>query len=301
LPEAGASGLIGKLALGTVQWGMSYGIAGRGQPSSAEVGAILAAGRRAGISLLDTAHGYGTSEAVIGAHAAATAPMRVVTKTRAVRRARITAADLEAVEIALEDSLKRLQRPSVAAVLVHDAGDLLCPGADGLWRLLERFRGDGKTERIGVSVYNPLQCRAITAAFPVQIVQLPFNLYDQRFLESGVLAGLKSGGVEVHARSAFLQGLLLMAPEALPPHFDSIRDHHRRFHDWARTHEVSPLTAALDFCLCQPAIDHVVVGCENVGQIEEILRAATAKAPLMSGPSFALADVNIIEPSRWPK
>jgi aryl-alcohol dehydrogenase-like predicted oxidoreductase len=294
LPEAGASGLIGKLALGTVQWGMSYGIAGRGQPTSAEVGAILAAGRRAGISLLDTAHGYGTSEAVIGAHAAETAPMRVVTKTRAVRAASITAADLE-------DSLKRLQRPSVSAVLVHDAGDLLCPGADGLWRLLERFRGDGKTERIGVSVYNPAQCRAIAAAFPVQIVQLPFNLYDQRFLESGVLAELKSGGVEVHARSAFLQGLLLMAPEALPPHFDSIRDHHRRFHDWTRTHQVSALAAALDFCLQQPAIDQVIVGCENVGQIEEILRAAAAQAHLMSGPSFALADVNIIEPSRWPK
>jgi aryl-alcohol dehydrogenase-like predicted oxidoreductase len=280
---------------------MRYGIAGRGQPTSDEVGAILAAGKRAGIAMLDTAHGYGSSESVIGAHEAATAPMRIVTKTRAVRRDRITAADLDQVEAALEESLKRLRRPSVYAVLVHDAGDLLCPGADILWQALERFRAAGKAERIGVSVYNPAQYRSLAAAFPLDIIQLPFNLYDQRFLETGALADLQSRGVEVHARSAFLQGLLLMAPDALPPHFDGIRDHHRRFHGWAGAHRLSPLAAALHFCLQQPAIGRVVVGCENAGQIEEILTAAAVDAPLQSDPSLALTDVDIIDPSRWPK
>ncbi|MHB1204283.1 MAG: aldo/keto reductase, partial [Rhodospirillaceae bacterium] len=225
----------------------------------------------------------------------------IVTKTRAVRSSRIEDADIDAVEAALEESFRRLRRASVYAVLVHDAGDLLVPGADRLWKLLERYRAAGSIGRIGVSVYNPGQCEAIAAAFPVEVVQLPFNVYDQRFLESGVLADLKARGVEVHARSAFLQGLLLMPPDALPPHFDTIRDHHTRFHAFAHAHGLSPLAAALTFCLSQADIDHVVVGCEKVGQIEEILTAAAAEPPLVFPESFALTDVNIIEPSRWPK
>lgn len=279
---------------------MNYGIAGRGQPDAAEVGAILAQAARAGISVLDTAHAYGSAETVVGAQSLA-ASMRIVTKTRTVRSSRIENADCEAVEAALEDSFRRLRRSAVYAVLVHDAGDLLVPGADRLWQLLERHRAAGSIERIGVSVYDPAQCRAIAAAFPLEIVQLPFNLYDQRFLESGALADLKAGGVEIHARSAFLQGLLLMPPEALPAHFDSIRSHHARLHAFARAHGVSPLAAALNFCLRQPDIDHVVVGCEKVGQIEEILAAAALQAPLLFLESFALTDVGIIEPSRWPK
>ena len=299
-PDPRISNACAKLALGTVQWGMSYGIAGRGQPEAAEVGAILAAATRAGISVLDTAHAYGSSEEVIGTQSLA-APMRVVTKTRPVRSSRIETAACDAVEAALEQSFQRLRRSSVYAVLVHDAGDLLVPGADRLWKLLERYRAAGSIGRIGVSVYTPAQCRAVAAAFPLEIVQLPFNIYDQRFLESGALAELKAGGVEVHARSAFLQGLLLMPPAALPAHFDGIRDHHARFHAFAATHGVSPLKAALAFCLRQADIDHVVVGCEKVGQIEEILTAAAVEAPLLLPQSFALTDVNIIEPSRWPK
>ena len=305
LPEASSSAATAlnpcaKLALGTVQWGMNYGIAGRGQPNANEVEGILAAATGAGISVLDTAHAYGAAEEVIGAQRL-TAPMRVVTKTHAVRSSHIDSAACDAVEAALEESFHRLRRPSVHAVLVHDAGDLLVPGAERVWALLERYRAAGKAGKIGVSVYNPAQCRAVAAAFPVEIVQLPFNIYDQRFLETGVLAELKSSGVEVHARSAFLQGLLMMLPEKLPPYFDSMRSHHARFHGWAREHHLSPLAAALGFCLRQPAIDHVVVGCEKVGQIEEILTAAAAEAPLLSGQSFALSDTDIIEPSRWPK
>ena len=299
MPEATTADRHGKLALGTVQWGMSYGIAGRGQPSAAEVGDILAMGNRAGLTVLDTAHAYGSSEEVIGAQD--TAGMQIVTKTLAIRSSRIESAEIAAVEAALKESFTRLRRSSVHAVLVHDAGNLLIPGADGLWKLLERYRDAGRIGRIGVSVYDPAQCRAIASAFPLEIVQLPFNVYDQRFRESGVLSELKARAVEVHARSAFLQGLLLMPPASLPGHFNAIRDHHARLHDWFRAHRMSALAGSLHFCLQETHIDRVVVGCEAAAQLGEILDAAAAAAPSMLQTPFALADPDIIEPSRWPK
>lgn len=300
LPEAAApANARAKLALGTVQWGMSYGIAGRGQPSAAEVGDILALGKRAGITMLDTAHVYGSAEKVIGAQD--TAGMRIVTKTLKMRPSRIESAEIAAVEAALEDSFARLQQASVYAVLVHDADNLLIPGADRLWKLLERYRDAGRIGRIGVSVYDPAQCRAVASAFPVEIVQLPFNVYDRRFRESGVLSELKARAVEVHARSAFLQGLLLMSPESLPRHFDAIRGHHARLHAWFGAHNMSALAGSLHFCLQEAHVDRVVVGCETAAQLGEILDAAAAEAPSMLQTPFALTDPNIIEPTRWPK
>lgn len=290
-----------KLALGTVQWGMRYGITGRGQPDSGEVAAILAAARTAGVSLLDTAHAYGSAEQVIGGLPVAAQAFDIVTKTLPLRTPEISAAQCAAVEAALEESLARLHRAAVYAVLAHDAGDLLAPGGDRLWKILERFKSAGKIRRIGVSVYNPDQCRAMAAAFPIEIVQLPLNIYDQRFLTSGVLDALKARGVEIHTRSAFLQGLLLMPPAELPPHFTTIRDHHTRLEGVFAAQGLSPLTGALRFCLDQPLVDRVVVGCETAAQFAQIQAAATAPAPDVLYSDFALADPAILEPSRWPK
>ncbi len=280
---------------------MRYGIAGRGQPDSREVGAILAAARAAGVSMLDTAHAYGSAEQVIGELHAAARDFDIVTKPPPVRAAAIDGAHCAAVEAALEESLGRLRREAVYALLVHDAGNLLMPGADRLWALLARFRAAGKVGRIGVSVYNPEQCAAVMERFPIEIVQLPLNIYDQRFLASGALAALKARGVEVHARSAFLQGLLLMAPADLPPHFTAIRGLHARLGGLYAAHGMSPLAGALHFCLGQPLVDRVVVGCETAAQFQEIRAAAAGPAPAVLYSEFAVADPALLEPSRWPK
>lgn len=280
---------------------MRYGIAGRGQPAPSEVAAILEAARIAGVRVLDTAHAYGSAERVIGDLQAAAASFDITTKTLAVKTPSIDDEQCAAVAAALEQSLRRLRRPSVDAVLVHHPADLLARGGDRLWRVLERFRADGKTRRIGVSVYNPDQCRAIAAAFPIEIVQLPFNIYDQRFLEAGVLAELKARDVEIHTRSAFLQGLLLMAAGVLPPHFSAIRERHATLHGMFAAHGMTPLAAALHFCLSQPLVDRVVVGCETAAQFAEIAAAAAGPAPAMLYSDFAVTDAHIVEPSQWPK
>jgi aryl-alcohol dehydrogenase-like predicted oxidoreductase len=293
--------LCGKLGLGTVQWGMRYGIANRlGRPEATEVTQILQAAWQAGISLLDTAYVYGDAESVIGQNVDKAQDWHFVTKTLPIQSK--VFGDVEATDLygAFDESLKRLRRSSVYGLLVHSAESLLSPGADRLWGVLQEIKTKGFASKIGVSVYEPDQLNQILDSYQIDIVQLPFNLYDQRFLQTGLLDRLKLSGVEVHVRSTFLQGLLLMPVEQLPEKFTAIRDHHIHYQRQCGVSGITPLQASLRFCLNQSKVDRVIVGCETLSQFTEILKAAReAKTCLPAPESFALEDDFAIDPRRW--
>ena len=164
---------------------------------------------------------------------------------------------------------------------------------------MKSVKAAGKADKIGVSVYSPHELRLVLQRFPdIELVQLPFNIYDQRFARSGLLDLLQARHIEVHARSAFLQGLLLMEPERLPERFNSIRQHQARMHAWVRQHGLTPLAAALAVCVNDSRIAFVVVGCDSVAQIEEILAAADCSVP-PGLDRFAITDEHVIDPSTW--
>lgn len=290
-----------KLALGTVQWGRPYGIANHtGQPTSDEVGRILDLAYVSGVALLDTAHGYGTAEAVLGRWAAGKR-FRLVTKVPRIAGRKLDAETIAGVESQFRESLRRLGVSTVYGLLLHHADDLDLDGADELWAMLSHLKAAGLVEKIGVSVYHPRQLVRLAGNWPIEIVQLPFNLYDQRFLSTGWLAKLKSAGVEIHARSIFLQGLLVTSGERLAPFFGRMRGHHDRlFRRWKEL-GISPVTGALGFALAEPNIDYIVVGCEKLGQLQDLLDV-TARQPLVLTDSsmFALTDESYLDPSQWP-
>jgi aryl-alcohol dehydrogenase-like predicted oxidoreductase len=295
-----------RIGLGTVQWGMPYGIANTtGQPAGAEVANTLRRGRQVGINLLDTAAAYGAAEARLGESDAAAQGFQIVTKTAPVNSDTIGGNDVAAVLAAFARSLQRLKCGHVYGLMAHHADSLLAPEGARLWDALQELKRQGLVARIGVSVYTPAQLSGILDRFPIEIVQLPFNVYDQRFLRAGLLDRLQASGVEVHARSAFLQGLLLMPSDRLPGQFEAIREHHRRFHDKVAAAGLSPLAGSLGFCLAQPQIDKVIVGCESTSQLDGILDVVDHGNFCDHDPIFkqlelfALDDEAIINPSRW--
>ena len=299
---------LGKLALGTVQFGMPYGITNTsGQPVLGEVSDILTRAAQVGLSLLDTAHAYGEAESVLGDLLPSDNPLRIVTKTRPIGRPQIGAAEVEAVADGFALSLSRLCRPNVYGLMVHYAEDLLAPGGEQLWAVMDEARQAGKVERIGVSVYTPEQARQLLERFPLGLVQLPYNIYDTRFDEGGLLDELAAAGVEVHVRSVFLQGLLLSPTTALPQHFAPVRDHHQRFTQWLAQAGLDPLAACLAPALAHPAIRAVVVGCQSLEQFDEIhqaaLRASQVGAETVAelAKTFALNDESFVNPAKWPK
>jgi aryl-alcohol dehydrogenase-like predicted oxidoreductase len=206
-----------QLGLGTVQFGGDYGVSnpgGRTPPD--EVARILALAEREDIGLLDTAALYGDSEAVLGGALRRGHKFRIVSKTLKFDAARISQADASALRAGFENSLRRLRQDRLYGLLVHAAADLLRPGGELLWAALNELKREGLVEKIGVSVYTGEDIEAILLRFRPDLVQLPLSVLDQRLIAGGQLARLKAQAVEIHARSIFLQGLLLMEDAELP-------------------------------------------------------------------------------------
>lgn len=295
-----------KLGLGTVQWGTDYGIANRSGKAGADtVAAILQRARAARVAILDTAAAYGTAEEALGTQQIA--GFDLVTKTLPLKGldTSVSGAAQQVRERFLY-SLELLKTDAVYGLLVHHASDLLGPSGDALWRVMSDLRAAGVAKKIGCSVYAPQELELLMARYPIDLVQLPYNVFDQRFETSGALATAKAKAVEVHARSAFLQGLLLMSSAELPPHFDAIRAHHATFAALCQTERLSSLCAALQFSIGCELIDKVIVGCERLEQWEEILDAASGDAALSGSvrsrfAALRLEDQTYTNPGRWPK
>jgi aryl-alcohol dehydrogenase-like predicted oxidoreductase len=291
-----------RIGLGTVQFSMNYGISNRaGQPSKDEVAAILVRAVALGVGYLDTAPAYGDAETMLGRLLPEGHGLRIVTKTPLVPDERIEARHGRQWLESFERSLGRLRIDSVYGLLVHQAADLGKPGWQHLVEALHVLKTRGLVGRVGVSVYDEQQLALAESRFRLELVQLPFNALDRRPIASGLLARLKARGTEVHARSVFLQGLLLMAPSELPEFFQPMRSALTGLHEeWARR-GLSPVAACLAFALRQTEIDAAIVGVNRPAEFAEI-EAAVAAAGEIDAELGAVPEVAPIylDPSRWP-
>jgi aryl-alcohol dehydrogenase-like predicted oxidoreductase len=286
---------VTRLALGTVQFGLRYGVANEsGQIASAAIAAILQLAATAGLDTLDTGISYGESEANLGS--VGVNGWRVITKLPSLH---CDTADVdEWVETQIRGSLLRLRVEQLEAVLVHRAEDLLTERGAEYLRSLQRIKRDGLTRAVGVSVYSPNELERLCTRWCPDLVQAPYNVLDRRLLSSGWLERLRRHGVRVHVRSAFMQGLLLMSDRHRPKWFTPWNPLLNRWLAWCREHEMQPLRAALGFALAQDGIERVVVGVDSVQQLDEILRNASTAAPVLPD-DLCSQDLELIEPRRW--
>ena len=286
-----------KLALGTAQFGMSYGIANTGgQVLPSEVKLMLQQASASDIDILDTAIVYGESEMRLGQIGIEN--FKVVTKLPAVPKAYLDIK--EWVKFEFEGSLSRLGVSNVYGLLLHRSDELLGPSGHELYKALNLLKQRGLVKKIGVSIYSPNELEALKNDFSFDLIQAPFNLIDQRLLHSGWMKKLKDSGVEIHTRSTFLQGLLLMKEIDIPPKFSPWKHLWKKWHDWLTENNVSALQGSLAFALSFPEIERVVVGADNHHQLMEIINATNnlLNADL---PNLVSADENLINPVNWSK
>jgi aryl-alcohol dehydrogenase-like predicted oxidoreductase len=287
---------VGKrLALGTVQFGMPYGLANnQGQVNRDEAAAIIARATAAGIDTLDTAVAYGTAEQCLGE--IGVSDWRIVTKLPG----NATAAKdvLGRVECLVSESLARLRVENLFCMMLHQPSELLGPQGDALYKALEALKRSGLIEKIGISIYSPDQIETICARYAIDLVQAPFNILDRRLIETGWLDRFSHEGIELHARSVFLQGLLLMSPSARPVKFQRWAELWDHWDTWLGENNLTPLAACLRYALSQPGISRVIVGIDSLIQFDQILKAAEGDSLLRSdGPSSK--DPDLLNPSRW--
>ncbi len=289
------SGYIRKIGLGTAQWGMPYGVSNRlGQTSTEEISRILKIANQSGISLLDTASAYGNAEQAIGA--ADITSYKVITKTPKFGSNNLSNTDT--VLKTFKISLERLNLHSTYGLLVHDASDLLSKNGESIIRQLMEIKAEGLTTKVGVSAYNAAQIENILNHFKPDIVQIPINVFDQRLIRDGTIKKLSDLGIEIHARSTFLQGLLLMSVDEIPKYFSRWLPVISAWQKYCKDQTISPLHLAMDFVGKIPEVSYVLVGIQNHKQLCEIIEGPSISNNINLD-KFANDDQRLVDPSRW--
>lgn len=285
-----------ELGLGTVQFGVDYGITNAsGELSDDVVVEMLRVAQKTGLTLFDTAADYGSSQKRLGHFFPPGDRPKYVTKFSLPTNGAVPTA-----ENLYGASRTQLGAETLHAVLFHKLSDLADSRCGQAVQILRGARESGVVSRIGVSVYNARDLDIALDVFPdLDIVQLPASILDLRLLESDVVSHLRESGVEIHVRSVFLQGLLLLDPERLTPYFQGLQPALRFLHQRALDQKVSIMTLLLGAMRQHPAIDAVLVGATSVGELEVITRSwgmANQTERLQIPPVPA----ELLDPRNWP-
>jgi aryl-alcohol dehydrogenase-like predicted oxidoreductase len=281
-----------ELVLGTAQFGLAYGVAGRSAPlSDAEARAVLAAAAARGVRWLDTAPAYGDIEQRL-ASLCGDLPFEIVSKLPALPTDARGQGAADLVVAAVRRSRARLGS-RLKVLLFHRAEDLLREDAELLWRAVSR-QADDEGIHIGVSCYQLDTLREIQTRWPVQAAQLPGNALDQalRSLNPAEAPPL------VQSRSAFLQGLLVMPEDQAVRRLPAASQALQRWHAWCRSRSMDPLSAALAVVKGFSAVGQCVVGVDNLSHFEQIASAWEHCTPAVE-PGLACSDLSVTDPRQW--
>ncbi|MCP4370274.1 MAG: aryl-alcohol dehydrogenase [Deltaproteobacteria bacterium] len=292
-----------KLGLGTVQFGNGYGISNQnGKTPLSEVESILQFANENEISVIDTASLYGDSESVLGMMLPQQHNFRIITKTPFFKKSRISSFDANNLKETFYKSLNRLRQSKVAGLLIHNADDLLTEGGELLFSALQELKQEGFIGKIGVTVYTREQIDGLLESYIIDLMQVPINVLDQNLINNGQLVRLKKKNIEIHARSVFLQGLLLMNPASIHSFFDPIKPILCKYQNFLISHSLTPVECALAFVKGISEIDFVIIGVNNLEQLKINLSSFNKKYDnyiLDEFKAFSINNPEFLNPSLW--
>ncbi|MCA9263254.1 MAG: aldo/keto reductase [Planctomycetales bacterium] len=297
---------VSQICLGTAQIGLSYGIANRnGRMSDAGCHALLERALEHDITRWDTAPAYGDAEQRLGGFLRSHRrrdDVQIVSKLPAMPTNMSLDEFGRWATQTLDASRRDLGVERLAAWLVHDPHLPKLLG-NVLWDLLAAQLDRGAVERVGVSIYDLDDWGQAIASPVTTAIQLPLSLLDQRFAAPPVSSTCTDRTLDVYARSVLLQGLLTLSPKDLPPYFAPWRADVQRLHDWLNRRGWTPTTAAIPFALAQPHVRWVVIGVDNVEQLDHNLTMCARRWPVDWNAEFRKLfgglDVTLLEPRRW--
>ncbi|WP_405208896.1 aldo/keto reductase [Aquimarina sp. LLG6339-5] len=275
--------LNSKIGLGTVQFGIDYGISNaQGKTSNEEVSTILNYAKSIGIEYLDTAPAYGDAEKTLGFNDLSS--FKIVSKF-----ININSSDLESQ---LKQSLDNLNISKLYGYIAHRPNEFL--DNMGSWDILQSHKQEGVIERIGFSLNNVKELDTLLIAGMIpDLVQVPYNYFDRRFEDS--IKILKKNGCEIHTRSTFLQGLFFCDPSTLDNHFDEAKALLTTLKEYGN--DLPKLL--LKFCLEKDFIDNVIIGVNNIEQLKQNMEDWKNSPGHLNDIEFNMPD-RILIPSMWP-
>jgi aryl-alcohol dehydrogenase-like predicted oxidoreductase len=284
---------MNRIVLGGAQLGLPYGILNGGETlSREEVARILDTAVDHGIDSIDTAIAYGQSESIIGE--TSQNRFKIISKLPPLP---VDISNVsEWVHSQVQGSLSRLKCTSLDALLLHRPQDLTGAHGAELYAVIGSLMAEKMIHRFGVSIYSPVDLEGIIGTFGIHVVQAPLNVFDRRIL--GVTDQLSALNIEVHARSVFLQGVLIASPKDRPQRFEPWSEHFALFDEWVRSSGVSAMACCLGFALQQPGIAKLVIGTTSAESLDEIMNSIPNS--VLEVPTHLQSSVEqLIDPRFW--
>ena len=283
--------LSNKLILGTVQFGLSYGINNStGKVSKADVSTILAEAKANGISMLDTSYAYGDSELVFGELLENDNHFKIVSKLP-----RTT----ENPKFIFEETTQRLKKSKLYGYLVHHFDYFKENRA--IWTDIQSLQQEGLIEKAGFSLYHPSELEYLFSQnIDFNIVQIPYNLLDRTF--EPYLKALKHRHIEIHIRSVFLQGLFFKPVDELPEKLKPLKPYLLIMNEFCKEQNISMEELALNGVIHHPAIDGVLVGVDNPVQLQKNIKSIWTGIPeKVSGfmDTLKVKEKELLDPVNW--
>lgn len=281
-----------KLAIGTAQFGLNYGISNKtGVVKNSEIKKILKTAQKADIEIVDTAQSYGNSEEKLGY--ANVKKFKTITKIR-------PNIEISNIEDSIKKSLDLLKFNKLYGILYHEYSDFI--KNEKSFEILNNIKDKGFASKIGFSLYYTKDLEYLLKRnIKFDILQIPFNIFDQRFKPYFPI--LKNKNIEIHTRSAFLQGLVFLNPYKLSSHFKKYISLFSSFQNKIKSFNYSVQSVCLQYIYSQSEIDNIVLGiCSNdelESNIRYILEPKINNETLIEFDSFKIDDENIILPFNW--
>ncbi len=286
--------LANKLGIGTLQFGQKYGIANKeGKVKTSEVKKIKTLAENNFINIIDTANVYGDSEKRLG--------KLNFSKFKLVSKLPVSAPPKNRfswVSASIKKSLRNLKVDRIYCMHVHNTKYLLDKNGHQIYNGLKIAKEKGIIKKIGVSIYTVQELKKIISKYEIDLVLIPFNIFDQRTLKSNILKELKSKNIEIHTRTTFLQGLLLLKKNEVPSKFYKYQKYFSNFDRLQKKLKLSKFEICLRYALSNKYIDKVVVGMDNSKQFKMLIKSAGYLKTKISSVD-ASKEINLINPAKW--
>ena len=284
-----------KLILGTVQMGLPYGISNiSGKISLKNSFEILAYAFDCGIEILDSAEAYGNAHEVIGAFHEKHPEKLFKVITKLPHQSDIN------IEEKVDEYLNELRVDHLHALLFHSFSSYKS-NLDN-FDDLRRLKLDKKIKNIGVSVYTNEEVEAVTLNEDIDIIQLPFNLFDNINLRGDILEKAKSKGKTIHTRSALLQGLFFKNPDDQNETVRNLKNELTLLSGISKKYNTSISQLALSYCMQQITIDNVLIGVDSINQLKDNIQSVNYRIKpeaINEINMIKVKNLDLLNPSLW--
>lgn len=295
------------LRLGTVQFGQNYGINGQKQPSCEDAIKMLDYAVHNGVSNIDTAFAYGTAEDVVGAFLS----QKIVSRDKLNISSKLAPNVLDEIQPEnyekkiinlIKVQLKRLCTDYLDVYMYHSAHYVY---NEALLKALQTVKKHGFAKLVGVSVYEPEEAKVGLNSPYVDFIQLPYSIFDQRMLKKGVFDSARQTNTIIDARSAFIQGLIVMDEKCIPPFLSKAKPIVKKIDNVCKQYAISRVALALSFVKEQKNIDSLVFGVDNISQLKENIKyfekGISSELVREIASQFENIETDIVMPSLWKR